>query len=37
MNRLTSIEQEIGLELQRYSDEKMTYKRLRKALKLLDK
>ncbi len=37
MNRLASIEQEISLELQRYSDEKMTYKRLRKALKMLDK
>ena len=37
MNKLASIEQEISLELQRYSDEKMTYKRLRKALKMLDK
>ena len=37
MNRLASIEHEIGLELQRFSDEKMTYKRLRKALKLFDK
>jgi hypothetical protein len=37
MNRLASIEHEFGLELQRYSDEKMTYKRLMKALKLFDK
>ena len=37
MNKLASIEQEISSELQRYSDEKMTYKRLRKALKMLDK
>jgi hypothetical protein len=37
LDRLFSLEQEIQIELRRYSDEKGTYKRLRKALKLLDR